>query len=219
MTAAPATPSLPSRPDSRRRRGQQRRGALHLGSLGARRHAYTGTWGAVPGTATMGDVVKIWALDAAGAPVAGGFGSDPGHHHRQRRGGERRWRLLVASAERGAGAGLYVYALADPRTPALAGHARWSTHGLHTATFAEIGGRRYVFAARNPPRRRSDDLRRHRSRPRSPSPPACRVPADYGIHDTYVRDGLAFVFAWNSGVIIYDVGNGIKGGAPLSRWR
>ncbi len=40
------------------------------------------------------------------------------------------------------------------------------------------------------------------------------VPADYGIHDTFVRDGLAFVFAWNSGVIIYDVGNGIRGGSP-----
>ena len=30
----------------------------------------------------------------------------------------------------------------------------------------------------------------------------------------YVRDGLAFVFAWNTGVIIYDVGNGIAGGSP-----
>jgi hypothetical protein len=40
------------------------------------------------------------------------------------------------------------------------------------------------------------------------------IPADYGIHDTFVRDGLAFVFAWNTGVIIYDVGNGIRGGTP-----
>lgn len=40
------------------------------------------------------------------------------------------------------------------------------------------------------------------------------VAANYGIHDTYVRDGLAFVSAWNSGVLIYDVGNGIAGGSP-----
>ncbi len=33
-------------------------------------------------------------------------------------------------------------------------------------------------------------------------------------HDTYVRDGLAFAFMWNAGVRIYDVGNGIRGGAP-----
>jgi hypothetical protein len=36
----------------------------------------------------------------------------------------------------------------------------------------------------------------------------------YGIHDTFVRDGLAFVFAWDEGVIIYDVGNGVRGGSP-----
>jgi hypothetical protein len=40
------------------------------------------------------------------------------------------------------------------------------------------------------------------------------IPADYGIHDTYVRDGVAFVFAWNSGVMIFDVGNGIRSGSP-----
>ena len=42
------------------------------------------------------------------------------------------------------------------------------------------------------------------------------IPANYGIHDTYVRDGLAFVSAWNSGMLIYDVGNGLKGGSPAS---
>lgn len=36
------------------------------------------------------------------------------------------------------------------------------------------------------------------------------------IHDMFVRDGLAFVFAWNSGVRIYDVGNGVNGGSPTS---
>ncbi len=40
------------------------------------------------------------------------------------------------------------------------------------------------------------------------------IPANYGIHDTYVRDGIAFVCAWGTGVIIYDVGNGIRGGSP-----
>ncbi len=40
------------------------------------------------------------------------------------------------------------------------------------------------------------------------------IPANYGHHDTFVRDGLAFVSAWNSGMYIYDVGNGIRGGSP-----
>ncbi len=42
------------------------------------------------------------------------------------------------------------------------------------------------------------------------------VAPNYGIHDTFVRDGLAFVCAWNSGLLIYDVGNGIKGGSPAN---
>lgn len=40
------------------------------------------------------------------------------------------------------------------------------------------------------------------------------VPANYGIHDTFVRDGIAFVCAWNTGVRIYDVGGGNAGGSP-----
>jgi hypothetical protein len=42
------------------------------------------------------------------------------------------------------------------------------------------------------------------------------IPADYGMHDTYVRDGIAFAFAWNTGVRIYDVGNGMAGGSAAS---
>ncbi len=36
------------------------------------------------------------------------------------------------------------------------------------------------------------------------------------LHDVYVRDGLAFLSHWNAGLIILDVGNGIKGGTPTS---
>ncbi|MEZ4411896.1 MAG: Ig-like domain-containing protein [Gemmatimonadales bacterium] len=42
------------------------------------------------------------------------------------------------------------------------------------------------------------------------------VPANYGLHDTFVRDGLAFLCVWDEGVYIYDVGNGIKGGTIAS---
>lgn len=40
------------------------------------------------------------------------------------------------------------------------------------------------------------------------------VARNYGIHDTFVRDGIAFVCAWNTGVMIYDVGNGVNRGSP-----
>jgi hypothetical protein len=42
------------------------------------------------------------------------------------------------------------------------------------------------------------------------------ITENYGLHDQYVRDGLAFLCAWNTGVLIYDVGNGIKGGSPAN---
>jgi hypothetical protein len=34
------------------------------------------------------------------------------------------------------------------------------------------------------------------------------------LHDLYVKDGLAYLAYWRDGVIILDVGNGIKGGSP-----
>lgn len=42
------------------------------------------------------------------------------------------------------------------------------------------------------------------------------VAANYGIHDQYLRDGLDIICAWNTGILIYDVGNGIAGGTPAS---
>jgi hypothetical protein len=174
--------------------------------------AYTGTWGGAPRNGARGDVVKIWSLDAAGAPtlvdslkvpdiatVSDVQVSDDGA-------------LLVFSAEFGANAGLYVYDLTDPRAPILLDRVLVAT-GLHTATVADIGGHRYVFAARNPanPALIIYDI----SVPSAISVTATvPIPPFYGIHDTFVRDGLAFVFAWDTGVIIYDVGNGIAGGSP-----
>ena len=174
--------------------------------------AYTGTWGGTPRNGASGDVVKIWSLDAAGAPtlvdslkvpaigtVSDIQVSDDGA-------------LLVFSAELGTNAGLYVYDLTDPRTPTFLDSALVAT-GLHTATVADIDGHRYVFAARNPenPALVVYDI----SVPSAISVAATvPIPPAYGIHDTFVRDGLAFVFAWNTGVIIYDVGNGIAGGSP-----
>lgn len=172
--------------------------------------AYTGTWGFRGENA--GNVLKLWNVDATGAPVLADsivigdivtvsdveVSADGA--------------LLLASAEGGGGAGLYLYSVADPDHPVLLDTAMVDT-GLHTATFASIGDYRYVFAARNPsePALMIYDVTGPTSISLAASVP---IPADYGIHDTFVRDGLAFVFAWNTGVIIYDVGNGIRGGTP-----
>ena len=113
--------------------------------------------------------------------------------------------VLVFGAERGPNAGLFVYDLTDPRHPAFLDSALVQT-GIHTATIADIAGRRYVFAARNPasPALQIYDITDPRSITLQASVP---IPPAYGIHDTYVRDGLAFVFAWNTG-------DGAPGHAP-----
>jgi hypothetical protein len=174
--------------------------------------AYTGTWGGAPRNGASGDVVKIWSLDAAGAPTLVDSLKVPAIGTVSDIQVSADGALLVFSAERGTNAGLYVYDLTNPRAPTFLDSALVAT-GLHTATVADIDGHRYVFAARNPqdPALIIYDI----SVPSAISVAATvPIPPAYGIHDTFVRDGLAFVFAWNTGVIIYDVGNGIAGGSP-----
>ena len=43
-----------------------------------------------------------------------------------------------------------------------------------------------------------------------------RADAGRTLHDVDVQDGLAYLSYWNDGLVILDVGNGIKGGSPSS---
>ena len=40
------------------------------------------------------------------------------------------------------------------------------------------------------------------------------VPSNYGLHDTFVRDGIAYLCIWDSGIRLLDVGGGDRGGTP-----
>jgi len=173
--------------------------------------AYTGTWGFF-GNGTAGNALKIWSLDGAGAPTLVDSIVTPDITTVSDVEVSSDGTVLMFSAEGGENAGLHLYDLADPANPVFRDRVRVQA-GLHTATFGEIGGRRYAFAAENPPdpTLRIYDVTDPASITSAASVP---IPPHYGIHDTYVRDGLAFVFAWDSGVIIYDVGNGIRGGSP-----
>ncbi|MGH7536538.1 MAG: LVIVD repeat-containing protein, partial [Gemmatimonadales bacterium] len=176
--------------------------------------AYTGTWGGFPRNGTVGNAVKIWSLDGQGAPTLADSITLPQITTVSDVEVSGDGQVLMFSTEGGLGAGLYLYSLTDPAAPVFLDSVSVST-GIHTATFGTIAGRRYAFAARNPqdPALLIYDV----TDPGDISPVAqVPVPPLYGIHDTFVRDGIAFVFAWNSGVIIYDVGNGIAGGSPAA---
>jgi hypothetical protein len=118
--------------------------------------AYSGTWGA-RGSASgshAGNAVKIWQLGATGAPVlvdsivTAGIGTVSDLEV------SADGRMLMFSAESGgpAGNGIYFYSLvASKAHPAFIAHyTAPGGNGVHTATFAEIGGHRYVFAAKDP---------------------------------------------------------------------
>jgi hypothetical protein len=180
-------------------------------------YAYTGTWG---NRANLGNVMKVWALDAAGAPTLVGSVTVPGIGTVSDLQLSDDGQLLVLSGERGNSGGIFLYGLSNPAQPAPLGSALVGSAGVHTVTLSAIGGRLYAFAARNPgidatPAEDPALLVYDVNDPTTPMLVArVPVPRNYGIHDTFVRDGIAFVFAWNTGVIIYDVGNGVQGGTP-----
>lgn len=172
-------------------------------------YAYTGTWGYRD---QPGDQLKVWSLDAAGAPSLVNSVTVPGIQTVSDVQVSDDGQLLVLSGEQGDG-GIFLYDLTDPAQPAFVGSAIIGFRGVHTVTLSRIGGRHYAFAALNPeePALLIYDIT-------DPSAPALvreqPIEPHYGIHDTFVRNGIAFVFAWDEGVIIYDVGNGIRGGTP-----
>ena len=110
-------------------------------------YAYSGTWGR---RVAQGNSLKIWQLNGTGAPVlidsiitaGAGTVSDVEVSADNR--------MLMFSTEGGANNGVHFYSLvADPGHPASIGFYPVGT-GVHTATFAEINGHRYAFAAKDP---------------------------------------------------------------------
>ena len=115
-------------------------------------YAYTGTWGTrvSNGAAHSGNTVKIWHLDGAGAPALVDSIVTPGIGTVSDVEVSADNRMLVFSAEGGVGAGIYFYSLVgSPAHPTFIGRYQVPT-GAHTATIADIGGKRYVFAAKDP---------------------------------------------------------------------
>jgi len=120
-------------------------------------YGYTGTWGSVPRGPNAGNQIKVWQLSAPGAPQAANVVSIAGAGNVGDNEVSADGKYLLAVTERGRdeAKGLYLYRLTDRANPTLAAFANVpgvsnQGGGLHTGTFAVIGGRRYVFAARNP---------------------------------------------------------------------
>lgn len=112
-------------------------------------YAYTGTWGI---RTEPGNALKVWTLDAGGAPTLTRTVTLPGIGTVSDVEVSADGAWLALTAEYGPNAGLHLYSLADPGNPALLDSylVASANGGLHTGTIAEIAGRTYVFAARDP---------------------------------------------------------------------
>jgi hypothetical protein len=178
-------------------------------------YAYTGTWGSRGGN--VGNVLNLWSLPPGGNPAFVRSVAVPNIGTVSDVQVSEDGQLLILGGERGPAGGIYLYDLTDPANPAFISSALVGSAGVHTVTLADINGRRYAFAARNPGAQEPALLIYDVTDPGMPTLVATETypERDYGIHDTFVRDGIAFAFVWNNpGVVIYDVGNGISGGTP-----
>jgi hypothetical protein len=85
--------------------------------------------------------------------------------------------------------------------------------GIATATFRVTGPGAHTVTARVPGTTESVEFSVTGVANRAPVLVYEKTGAPVtGMHDTYVRDGIAFVSAWDQGLVLYDVGNGIRGG-------
>ena len=115
--------------------------------------------------------------------------------------------------------GIVVASLEDPAHPrVISEFTEGVTAGVHSAfVYADPRHGTHVFLTNNGTGAlhvlNLDDPAHPRevAQWRTPRPDAGR-----SLHDVDVRDGLAYLSYWNDGLVILDVGNGIRGGTPSS---
>ncbi len=177
-------------------------------------YAYTGTWGF---RGNFGNAVKIWQLDGGGSPALVDSIIVPGIQTVSDIEVSPDGNWLVFTTEYGPNEGIYVYELTAPGAAVYRANLAVPPNGLHTGTLSVIDGKLYAFGAKDPAScaLKIYDLSAAGSGTITEAS-STPIPDNYCIHDTFVRDGYAFVFAWDEGLYIFDVGNGSHGGSPAS---
>jgi hypothetical protein len=172
-------------------------------------YAYTGTWGNRGGN--RGNRLYVWNVaDPATPTLTDSVTVDAGTVNDVKVRGDGALAVLTHEGSSDGQNGITVLDLTDPGRPAaLTRYTTNLTSGVHNVW---IEGP-YVYAvADGAAGLRIIDL----TNPGSPQEIASFYAGTSFVHDVSVRDGLAFVSHWNAGLVILDVGNGVRGGTPAT---
>ena len=194
------------------------RGTTDLWVHGA--YAYTGTSvGAcgvlsVPCSSVPGSLV-VWRLDPDKVPSVVDSVRLPGPHTNDVKVSPRGDYLVASQEANAATNGVVVLDLADPAAPVVIAHfTDGLENGVHNVWIEPIDGTDYLFVVEDGGGAQHGLHVLDLSDPSDPRRVARYAGGDSQVHDVYVRDGLAFVSHWDDGLVILDVGHGVRGGSP-----
>jgi hypothetical protein len=174
------------------------------------RHAYL---------ATLGD--RVYALDIsdpAGPRITDSVMVDARLINDVMATADGRYAVLTREGASSRRNGIVILSLEDPAHPKpLSEYTETVTGGVHSAfVYTQPRFGTHVFLTDDATgSMRVIDLNDARN-PREVARWQTREAAGRYLHDIDVRDGLASLSYWNDGVILLDVGNGVKGGSPTS---
>jgi hypothetical protein len=170
-------------------------------------YAYTGTWG-TRGT-NRGDRMYAWNIATPATPVlTDSVVVNAGTVNDVKVSASGAIAVITHEGSTDGLNGITLLSLADPAHPAVI--TRYTTNlttGVHNAW---IDGNIVYVVADGGAGLRIVDV----TTPASPFEIAAFSAGSSVVHDVYVRDGLAFVSHWDAGLVILDVGNGMRGGIP-----
>jgi len=113
--------------------------------------------------------------------------------------------------------GIVIASLEDPRHPkVIAEFTEGVTAGVHSAfVYEQPGYGTHVYLTNNGTNAMHVIDISDAANPREVAQWRSPTPAAGGsLHDIDVQDGIAYLSNWNDGLIVLDVGNGIRGGSP-----
>jgi hypothetical protein len=178
--------------------------------------AYTGTWGcrAVPG-GQCGNTLYVWDITVRDTPVLNdSIRVDARVVNDVKVRADGTLAIITHESSNDGLNGITLLDLADPLRPTVITRFTASdlSPGVHNVWIE--GDYAYLVVDGSVP---SSGLRvLDISDPANPLIVASFYGGGSFLHDVYVRDGLAFLSHWSTGLIILDVGNGVAGGSPTN---